>query len=92
MPTFRKINNYELGIWNYRSAVLTSSGSLSIGGFCLGVRIFAAGVDSTVNIDGDNTINIRSNAGVDLNLLGSRTDVTVNWVSGSADVLIEALT
>jgi len=56
------------------------------------VRVFANGTNSSFNINGGATINVRSGAGVDINPNGQKSDVVVNWVSGDIDVFIEVVT
>lgn len=79
------------GAWSYESATLIS-GNLSATGRCVGIRIFANGVDGSFNINGGDTINVRNGAGVDVNTGGNLVNPVVNWVSGSIDVLIETVT
>jgi hypothetical protein len=81
-------NNY--GTWNYAAATL-SSGSLAGTGKCIGIRVFAAGIDGSFNVNGGNTIAVRNGAGVDINPAGNLVAPTVNWVSGTIDVVIEGL-
>jgi hypothetical protein len=53
--------------------------------------VFAAGVDGSFNVNGGNTITVRNGAGVDINPGGNVVAPTVNWVSGTIDVVIEGL-
>ncbi len=80
------------GTWNYTASTLNNTGSVSGTGKCVGIRVFAAGTDSEFNINGGNTIRVRSGAGVDVNPGGNIVAPTVNWVSGTIDVIIEGLT
>ena len=79
------------GTWNYVAGTI-SSGSLTGSGKCIGIRVFAAGIDGSFNVNGGNTIAVRNGAGVDINPGGNVTAPQVNWVSGTLDVVIEGLT
>jgi hypothetical protein len=82
-------NNY--GTWNYVSGTI-SSGSVTGSGKCIGIRVFAAGIDGSFNVNGGNIITVRNGAGVDINPGGNVVAPVVNWVSGTLDVVIEGLT
>lgn len=78
------------GRWTYEAATLTS-GSLQIQGRCVGYRVFASGADATFNINGGDTITVRSGTGFISNPNYELTNPTVNWVSGTIDVYMEAV-
>lgn len=81
----------QTGTWGYVSGSLTGAGNVTGSGKCVGIRVFANGADSSFNINGGNTISVRSNSGVDIDPKGTVTAPVVNWVSGSIDVIIEGL-
>lgn len=87
-----KIAANGYGTWNYAANTLNNTGSVTGSGKCIGIRVFAAGTDSEFNINGGDTIKVRSGAGVDVNPGGNLTAPTVNWVSGTIDIVIEGLT
>lgn len=78
------------GKWVYASENLTS-GSLTGVGRCRAIRVFANGMDGTFNVNGGDTINVRSGTGVDVNPSGQVQAPTVNWLSGNLDVFIEGV-
>lgn len=80
------------GTFNYVSATRAGAGNVTGVGRCIGIRVFAAGVDGTFNINGGNTITVRNGTGVDVNPQGQVTAPVVNWVSGTIDILIVGLT
>lgn len=86
-----KIAANGYGVWNYVSTSLSGAGSLTGSGKCIGIRVFAAGIDGSFNVNGGNTITVRNGAGVDVNPGGNLVAPTVNWVSGTIDVIIEGL-
>lgn len=87
-----KIAANGYGTWNYAANTLNNTGSVTGSGKCIGIRVFAAGTDSEFNINGGDTIKVRGGAGVDVNPGGNITAPTVNWVSGTIDIVIEGLT
>ena len=86
-----KIAANGYGTWNYVAGTI-SSGNLTGSGKCIGIRVFAAGIDGSFNVNGGNTIAVRNGAGVDINPGGNVVAPSVNWVSGTLDVVIEGLT
>jgi hypothetical protein len=79
------------GTWGYKAGNLSSSGSVTGSGRCIGIRVFANGTDSSFNIGGGDTINVRSGTGVDVNPGGTITNAVVNWVSGNIDIVVESV-
>lgn len=83
----------QSGTWNYTSSTLSGAGSVVGTGRCIGIRVFASGIlDGSFNINGGNTINVRTGFGVDINPGGTVTAPTVNWVSGTLDIIISSVT
>ena len=78
------------GRWSYKAATLTSS-SLSITGRCVGYRVFASGADASFNVNGGDTITVRSGSGFISNPNYELVNPTINWVSGTLDVYMEAV-
>ncbi len=78
------------GTWGYKSTTLTS-GSITLTGRWIGYRVFAAGADGSFNLNGGNTITVRSGTGFISNPNYELIDPTINWVSGTLDIYIEAV-
>ena len=79
------------GTWSYKAGSLSSSGSLTITGNCVGIRVFANGQDGGFKINSGDTINVRNGAGIDINPQSQLVNPVVAWVSGTLDVFIEVL-
>jgi hypothetical protein len=76
------------GVINEAAGILGGAGSVTGVGKCIGIRVYAQGADGSFNINGGPTIEVRQNAGVDINPEGNLVAPVVNWVSGTIDVLI----
>lgn len=84
-------NPLQSGTWNYVAATLTGAGTVTGVGRCIGIRVFASAADGTFNINGGNTLTVRSNTGIDIDPQGNVTAPVVNWASGTLDVVVEGV-
>ena len=82
----------EVGTWNYVAGTLTASGNKTGVGRCLHINVRASGLlDGSFNVNGGNTLTVRSGTAEDLYPRGNVSAPVVNWVSGTIDILIEGL-
>lgn len=79
------------GTFGYRFSTMTG-GSLALTGRLRNLRVYAEGADGTFNINGGNTVTVRSGTGFDFSPRTLVDDPTVNWVSGTLDVFAEMAT
>lgn len=92
LPVGIELLDQQVGTWSYNSGNLTSAGTISLTGRCLGLSVFANGVTGSFKINGGPTITLRPGVGLSVNPQANIVNPVVTWVSGNLDVYIEAVT
>lgn len=79
--------------WNYISQALTSTGTVSLTGRCVGVRVINthASNDAYFKAQSGDDILVKAGREIYLNPQRKMVNPVITWVSGSMDVFIEVV-